>query len=140
MIMRTRETCTISELAREFNITPRTIRHYEELGFFKPKRTPGGQRIFTNKEKARLKLIIRGKKYGFTLEEIYEMIRLFDIDRTGIKQLEKTIEYGERKLKEVDERIEELTKMRQEMETLLCDFEKRLQELKKTLKNKNGEG
>lgn len=140
MIMRTRETYTISELAREFNITPRTIRHYEELGFFKPKRTPGGQRIFTNKEKARLKLIIRGKKYGFTLEEIYEMIRLFDIDRTGIKQLEKTIEYGERKLKEVDERIEELTKMRQEMETLLCDFEKRLQELKKTLKNKNGEG
>mgnify|MGYP001282441964 FL=1 len=138
--MRTRETYTISELAREFNITPRTIRHYEELGFFKPKRTPGGQRIFTNKEKARLKLIIRGKKYGFTLEEIYEMIRLFDIDRTGIKQLEKTIEYGERKLKEVDERIEELTKMRQEMETLLCDFEKRLQELKKTLKNKNGEG
>lgn len=131
MIMRTRETYTISELAREFNITPRTIRHYEELGFFKPKRTPGGQRIFTNKEKARLKLIIRGKKYGFTLEEIYEMIRLFDIDRTGIKQLEKTIEYGERKLKEVDERIEELTKMRQEMETLLCDFEKRLQELKK---------
>lgn len=129
--MRTRETYTISELAREFNITPRTIRHYEELGFFKPKRTPGGQRIFTNKEKARLKLIIRGKKYGFTLEEIYEMIRLFDIDRTGIKQLEKTIEYGERKLKEVDERIEELTKMRQEMETLLCDFEKRLQELKK---------
>lgn len=138
--MRTRETYTISELAREFNITPRTIRHYEELGFFKPKRTPGGQRIFTNKEKARLKLIIRGKKYGFTLEEIYEMIRLFDIDRTGIKQLEKTIEYGERKLKEVDERIEELTKMRQEMETLLCDYEKRLQELKKTLKNKNGEG
>lgn len=61
MIMRTRETYTISELAREFNITPRTIRHYEELGFFKPKRTPGGQRIFTNKEKARLKLIIRGK-------------------------------------------------------------------------------
>lgn len=55
---------TISELAKEFNITPRTIRYYEELGFFKPERTPGGQRIFTNKERARLKLIFRGKNTG----------------------------------------------------------------------------
>ena len=125
-----KNTYTISELAKEFNISTRTIRYYEELGFFKPKRTAGGQRIFTNKERARLKLIFRGTRYGFTLDEIYDMIHLFDIDRTGIKQLEKTIEYGQQKLKEVDKRIVELTIMRKEMEKLLADFEIRLELLK----------
>lgn len=65
------------------------------------------------------------------------MIHLFDIDRTGIKQLEKTIEYGQQKLKEVDQRLEELTNMRKEMEALLADFEKRLEELKRSRKNES---
>lgn len=138
--MKDKKTYTISELAKEFNITPKTIRYYEELGFFKPERTPGGQRIFTNKEKARLKLIFRGKKYGFTLEEIYEMIHLFDIDRTGIKQLERTIEYGKEKLAEVDQRIEELMVIRKEMENLLAEFEKTLEQCKqKTNNEKNNQ-
>ncbi|WP_037313076.1 MerR family DNA-binding protein, partial [Amycolatopsis orientalis] len=61
-------------------------------------------------------------------DEIHEMIALFDEDRTGKKQLEKTVEYGRRKLKEVNERIEDLLQLKAEMESLLSDFEKRLRE------------
>ncbi len=52
---------------------------------------------FQKKELAKLKLIFRGKRYGFSLEEIKEMVLLFDFDRTGIQQLERTVEYGEQK-------------------------------------------
>lgn len=129
--VKSKNTYTISELAKEFNISTRTIRYYEELGFFRPMRSEGGQRIFTNKERARLKLIFRGKKYGFSLEEIREMIQLFDIDPSGKKQLERTIAYGREKVKEVTTRIDELVLMRKEMEKLLADFEKQLKTLEK---------
>jgi DNA-binding transcriptional MerR regulator len=92
-------------------------------------RTETGQRLYTRKDRAVLKLILRGKRFGFSLEEIHEMISLFDKDRTGRKQLEKTIEYGEQKLKEVNERIEDLVQLKQEMETILEDFKQRLKGL-----------
>lgn len=120
---------TISQLAQEFDVSTRTIRYYEERGLVTPIRTETGQRLYTKKDRAVLKLILRGKRFGFSLEEIHEMISLFDKDRTGRKQLEKTIEYGEQKLKEVSERIEDLLQLKQEMEAILEDFKKRLQEL-----------
>ena len=98
---------TISQLAEQFDISTRTIRYYEERGLISPIRTESGQRLYTKKDRAALKLILRGKRFGFSLEEIHEMISLFDNDRTGRKQLEKTIAYGEQKLKEVTERIED---------------------------------
>ncbi|GMB07998.1 DNA-binding transcriptional MerR regulator [Thermolongibacillus altinsuensis] len=120
---------TISQLAQEFDISTRTIRYYEERGMIAPMRTETGQRLYTRKDRAVLKLILRGKRFGFSLEEIHEMISLFDKDRTGRKQLEKTIEYGEQKLKEVNERIEDLVQLKQEMETILEDFKQRLKGL-----------
>jgi len=129
--MRTGKTYSIAELAQEFETTTRAIRYYEELGLLEPKRTEGGRRIFTNKERTRLKLIFRGKKYGFQLDEIREMIQLFDLDRTGKKQFERTIEYGADKIKEVSERIEELTQIREEMVHLLQEFQKKLNELER---------
>lgn len=122
------ETYSISELAKQFGITTRTIRYYEELGLLHPKRTEGGQRIFSKREKTRLRLIFRGKKYGFSLDEIREMIGLFDVDPTGKKQLSRTIEYGKEKIEEVTERINELVTIRKEMEKMLADFEDRLNE------------
>jgi DNA-binding transcriptional MerR regulator len=121
--------CTISQLAQEFDISTRTIRYYEERGLIAPIRTESGQRLYTKKERAKLKLILRGKRFGFSLEEIHEMISLFDQDRTGRKQLEKTIEYGRQKIKEVSERIDDLMQLKAEMEAMLVDFEKRLREL-----------
>ncbi|WP_461202112.1 MerR family transcriptional regulator [Anoxybacillus sp. TBDG-1] len=123
---------TISQLAEKFDISTRTIRYYEERGLISPIRTESGQRLYTKKDRAVLKLILRGKRFGFSLEEIHEMISLFDNDRTGRKQLEKTITYGEQKLKEVTERIEDLMRLKQEMESILEDFRERLQKLEGT--------
>jgi DNA-binding transcriptional MerR regulator len=121
---------TISQLSHEFDITTRTIRYYEERGMISPIRSETGQRIYTKKDRAVLKLILRGRRFGFSLEEIQEMIELFDKDRTGKKQLVKTIEYGEKKLKEVNEKIEDLMQLKHDMETILQDFKQRLKELK----------
>ncbi|SDM19375.1 MerR family transcriptional regulator [Sediminibacillus halophilus] len=121
-------TYTISELAADFQITPRTIRYYEEIGLLHPKRTDSGRRLFTSREKTRLRLVFRGKKYGFQLEEIKEMIQLFDKDPSGKQQLQKTIEYGNNKIEEVSTRIEELETVKQEMETLIEEFRQKLTE------------
>jgi DNA-binding transcriptional MerR regulator len=121
---------TISQLSQEFDISTRTIRYYEERGMISPIRSETGQRIYTKKDRAVLKLILRGRRFGFSLEEIQEMIELFDKDRTGKKQLVKTIEYGEKKLKEVNEKIEDLMQLKHDMETILQDFKQRLKELK----------
>lgn len=127
--MRNEETYSISELASYFDITTRTIRYYEEIGLLKPERNGGGQRVFTKKERIRLQLVFRGKKYGFSLEEIREMIQLFDRDPSGKKQLKKTIEYGQEKIGEVSSRIDDLMMLRTEMESLIVDFQTKLTEL-----------
>ena len=118
---------TITQLAKEFQVSTRTIRYYEELGLIKPDRTEGNQRVFSKREHARLKLIIRGKRFGFQLEEIKEMVVLFDEDRTGEKQLEKTIEYGTKKVEEVENHIRELTELKEEMPRMLRDFTEKLE-------------
>ncbi|WP_026907907.1 MerR family transcriptional regulator [Paucisalibacillus globulus] len=125
------ENYTIGELAEEFGITTRAIRYYEEVGLLTPDRTQGNRRIFTKKERIRLLLIFRGKKYGFQLEEIREMIQLFDRDRTGKKQLQRTMEYGQEKIEEVTKRIDELIQIRNEMEELLSQFQSKLKELER---------
>ncbi|TCT20881.1 DNA-binding transcriptional MerR regulator [Melghiribacillus thermohalophilus] len=124
------QTYTISDLAHEFDISTRTIRYYEERGLIHPGRTEGGQRIYSRKDRTHLRLILRGKRFGFSLEEIAEMINMFDQDRSGKKQLEVTIQYGRKKIKEVDEKIQDMVALREEMESLLQDFQSRLQQLK----------
>jgi len=119
-------TYTISDLAEKFGVTTRTIRYYEEIGLLCPRRSEGGQRIFSKKEQTRLRLIFRGKKYGFNLEEIREMIQLFDHDSSGIRQLKKTMDYGKKKIEEVTAQIDDLMLLRSEMEDLLKDFQIKL--------------
>jgi len=124
-------TYTISDLAEQFGITTRTIRYYEEIGLLCPRRSDGGQRIFSKKEHTRLLLIFRGKKYGFNLEEIREMIQLFDHDPSGICQLKKTMDYGRQKVEEVTAQIDDLMLLRSEMEDLLKDFQIKLKTLER---------
>lgn len=116
----------ITELAKSYNVTTRTIRYYEELGLLKPERTAGNKRIYSKSEVVKMKLIIRGKKYGFTLDEIKEMILLFDQDRTGKQQLERTIEFGHEKILQIEEKMNELQEMKREMEQLLIVFKGKL--------------
>ena len=85
------KTHTITELAREFGITTRTIRYYEDKALLTPVRD-GQRRIYMPRDQVRLRLIMRGKRLGFSLEEIREMIDLYDVDATEISQLNKFLE------------------------------------------------
>ncbi|WP_342508707.1 MerR family DNA-binding transcriptional regulator [Sporosarcina sp. FSL K6-2383] len=120
----------ITEVAKIYGVSTRTIRYYEELGLLQPDRTEGNKRIYSKAESVKLQLIFRGKRYGFTLDEIKEMILLFDKDRTGRKQLERTIEFGHEKIDQVEAKIQELTDMKAEMEQLLAGFTNKLNDLK----------
>ena len=70
-------TYTISDLAREFDLTPRAIRHYEDQGLITPARA-GVQRVYTKRDRTRLKLTLRGKRLGLSLAEIRELIDMYD--------------------------------------------------------------
>lgn len=125
---------SISELAQELLITPRTIRYYEEVGLLVPLEKVS-QRLYGPREKARLKLILRGKKLGFSLAEIKEMIDLYDKDRSERLQLERTVAYGERRLQEIDDRIEELKLLREELLEYHERFTSMLKKLNEEEKN-----
>jgi DNA-binding transcriptional MerR regulator len=71
------QTYTIAELAREFEITPRAIRHYEDQGLISPSRA-GVQRVYDKRDRTRLKLTLRGKRLGLSLAEIRELIDMYD--------------------------------------------------------------
>ena len=73
---------TISELAKEFKITTRAIRHYEDEGLLNPQRD-GINRLFSNRDRARLKLAVRGRRLGFSLGEIRELFNLYHARKTG---------------------------------------------------------
>ena len=72
------QTFSITDLAREFDVTPRSLRHYEDEGLLSPQRA-GQQRIYSNRDRVRVALILRGKSVGFSLAEIREIIDLYDL-------------------------------------------------------------
>ena len=78
---------SITELAAEFGVTTRTIRHYEEQGLLTPARE-GTSRIFSHRDRVRLKLALRGKRLGFSLSEIRELFELYDLAKDENRQLE----------------------------------------------------
>jgi DNA-binding transcriptional MerR regulator len=123
---------TISELAEELGITPRTIRYYEEVGLIEPIRHEDiGQRLYGARERVRLKLILRGKRLGFSLTEIKEMIDLYDEDPTEREQLQRVIAYGERRMSVIDEMLQDLQVMREEIMEYHIRFVERLNQFKK---------
>ena len=79
---------SISELSREFEITPRAIRFYEDQGLLAPRRD-GQRRIYTPRDRTRLKLTLRGKRLGLTLSEIRELIDMYEPGRDQRPQLER---------------------------------------------------
>jgi DNA-binding transcriptional MerR regulator len=121
---------SISELAREFDVSPRTIRFYEEKKLIAPQRTKGNQRVYRRRDRARLKLILRGKRFGYTLDEIAEMIGMTDVDLSEVTQIEKSLAYGEKKLAEIRERIEELRLLEQDLLNVKERLTERLTQLK----------
>jgi DNA-binding transcriptional MerR regulator len=116
-------TWTISEISSEFGVTPRTLRYYEELGLLSPERSQdNGQRLYTRRDRARLKLVLRGRRFGFSLKDLKELLDLYDTDPTRKEQIRRTLEVGAKRIEEIDEMIRELQVHRQE----LLDYRDRL--------------
>ncbi|MCF8032398.1 MAG: MerR family DNA-binding transcriptional regulator [Desulfarculaceae bacterium] len=120
---------SIAELAGELEISTRTIRFYEEKGLISPQRTPGNRRVYSKRDRARLKLILRGKRFGYSLEEIGEMIGMGEVDLDEREQITRSLAYGEKKLADIRQRIEELKMLAQDIESMRNKLEDRLQQL-----------
>lgn len=88
---------SISALAQEFAVTPRALRFYEDRGLVCPRRD-GQRRIYTARDRVRVMLVLRGKRLGFSLREIQEILDLYDTDRGEIEQLQHLLSrMGERR-------------------------------------------
>jgi DNA-binding transcriptional MerR regulator len=125
------EPFTISDLAAEFDVSARTIRFYEEKGLLAPRRTRGNQRIYSRRDRARLRLILRGKRFGYRLDEIAEMIGFGEGDPDEAAQIRKSLAYGERKLEEIRERLRELKLMEEDLQAVAAKLRRRLAQLEK---------
>jgi DNA-binding transcriptional MerR regulator len=106
---------TISELAKEFGVTTRTIRYYEDQRLLSPTRE-GVNRIFSNRDRVRLKLALRGKRLGFSLAEIRELFELYDVSRDERVQLEAFLERLERRRALLEQQREDIAIMLNEID------------------------
>ena len=109
---------SISDLAREFDLTTRAMRFYEDMGLLQPSRSgPGGRnRVYSGRDRTRLKLTLRAKRLGLSLTEAKEIIDLYDSPRDTGVQLQKFLEV--------------LTKHQQQLEAQMTDLQANLDELK----------
>ncbi len=106
---------TVTQLARELGVTARTIRFYEDKGLISPQRA-GTTRVYTVRDRARMILILRGKRLGFSLREIKEYLDLYDADHTHVVQI-KLLLGG------VHKRLEQLRDQRRALETSIDELE-----------------
>jgi DNA-binding transcriptional MerR regulator len=109
-------TYSITELCREYEVTPRTLRFYEQKGLLHPARR-GWTRLFSYKDRAKLQLILRGKRAGFALEEIKEMLDLYNLRDGQLTQLRVSST-------KMRERLAALKKARIEMDEAIADLER----------------
>ncbi|CAM5772559.1 transcriptional regulator [Labrys miyagiensis] len=98
---------TIHDLVSEFGITSRTLRFYEEKGLLNPARR-GLDRIYSRRDRARLKLVLMGKSVGFSLEDVRHMLDLYDLGDGQVTQLRVALQRFEEKLAELDRRRRDL--------------------------------
>lgn len=107
---------TIGELARMFEVTPRTIRFYEQEGLLAPRRE-GQKRIYHEKDRVRLKLTLRGKRLGFSLAEIREVVMMYDAMPDGnARQLWRLLEILADKRANLERQLEDIRLMRMELD------------------------
>lgn len=107
---------TIRDLTREFDVTARTLRFYEEKGLLAPERA-GQERLYSRRDRARLKYVLMGKCVGFSLEEIRDMLDLYDLGDGQVTQLRVAHE-------RFHEQIERLKRQRTEIDRALAELER----------------
>ncbi|MCH8518111.1 MAG: MerR family DNA-binding transcriptional regulator [Cyclobacteriaceae bacterium] len=99
---------TIRQMCAEFGVTPRTLRFYEAKELLFPQRD-GQHRLFSRRDQARLKLILRGKRFGFSLEEIRQLLDMYDRDDSELRQLRKTYDIACQRLADMQRQHDELS-------------------------------
>ena len=109
---------TIREMCDLFDVTPRTLRFYEAKELIAPIRD-GQKRLYTKRDRARLKLILRGKKFGFSLEEIRQLLEMYYMQDQQQTQMSKTYELAQVRLQELKRQREELDQTIEELEEQL---------------------
>lgn len=109
-------TYSISDLARELDITTRTIRFYEEQGMLSPERR-GLERVYSARDKVTLKLILRGKRIGFSLAECRDLIGLYDPSGDNQKQLTTMLEKIAERRAQLDQQLLDIQQMQLELDT-----------------------
>ncbi len=112
------DTKTIRQMCAEFGVTPRTLRFYETKELLFPARD-GQHRLFSRRDQARLKLILRGKRFGFSLEEIRQLLDMYDRDDSELKQLRKTYDIAR-------ERLSDMEQQRAELDEAIADLKQEL--------------
>jgi DNA-binding transcriptional MerR regulator len=117
-------TYTITDLAREFGLTTRAIRFYEDQGLLSPQRA-GRSRIYGNRDRVRLKLTLRGKRLGLSLSEIRELIDMYDAATGDRVQLERFIEVLEKRRGALEQQREDIEAVLEE----ITSFEQQCREL-----------
>ena len=127
-------TYSISDLAKEFDLTTRAMRFYEDLGLLQPTRTgPGGRsRTYTTRDRTRLRLTLRAKRLGLSLTEARELIDMYDSPRDTVPQLEKFLlilaehrSQLEAQLGEIEVNLDEVKAHEKEARTLLLKHRKK---------------
>ena len=119
-------TCTISELAKEFALTTRAIRFYEDCGLVSPRRV-GSARVYGERERVRIKLILRGKRLGLSLAEIGELLDLYEVARNERAQLSKFLAI-------LGERHGRLLQQKEDIDATLAEIEGLERECRRRLK------
>ena len=109
-------TWSIAQVAAEFGVTHRTVRHYEDLGLISPERH-GTRRVFHRRDRTRLALILRGKRLGFPLEEIRTIIDLYDAPRGKRSQLQYVLD-------QIDDRRTDLEQRRRDLDDALTELDR----------------
>ncbi len=104
----------ISDLSREFEVTTRSIRHYEDIGLLTPQRR-GQTRIYTPTDRTKLKLILRGKRLGFSLEESREIVEMYDPDQGNITQLNRLLERIQIQREKLKHQLNDINTMRYDL-------------------------
>ncbi|OED50071.1 MerR family transcriptional regulator [Leisingera sp. S232] len=125
----TEDTMTIREMCEAFDVTPRTLRFYEAKELLFPIRD-GQKRLFTKRDRARLKLILRGKRFGFSLEEIRQLLDLYHVGDQQVTQYTKTYEIANARLADMERQREELTEAIEDLKDQLAWGEKVIASMK----------
>lgn len=121
------EIYSITDLSREFDITPRTLRFYEEKGLLSPQRE-GQNRIYSTTDRTRLKLILRGKRLGLTLDESRDIIDLYQPQTDNKKQLQTLLD-------KIQQKKSQLRQQQQDLELMMLDLTEAEQRCQSALSN-----